>query len=482
MRRRPLLVLAALVLCGCGGPAPVAVPPDAPAGSAPFNLAHLDYLGEDVVLGRDTLRFVHIYAEAPDFHFVGDADEGIACVDDVARAAVVYLRHFELTGDADSRRKAVKLLRFVRHLQAESGLFYNFVWDRALRINTEHENSAAREVSWWTARAVWALGTGARVLAESDPAEAQAAAEAVRRVEPHLDRLLARYGEVADEDGRPFPQWLLYETAADATSELLLGLVALERAEPSLNGARRVRQFADGLVRARFGSLAAFPYGGHASWRGGWHGWGNSQTQALAEAADHGLVGDEALGSAEAEARTLYARLLVEGFLHEMSYETGASRPFEQIAYDLRPAVVGLVRLHEATGEAGYATMAGLAASWFLGNNPAGRVMADPQTGRGYDGILDSTRVNPNAGAESTIEAQLSLLEAGRYPEAARWLRARAEPPRSAVLDGRPVRLRVFALAGSQPDRAVVVLDAERDSSFVLSGAEAERLLRTAAP
>ncbi len=476
-------LLALLVPCGCAGPAPTAAPAAPAAVASPFNLAHLDFLGEVVVHGGDTLRFVHIYAEAPDWRFVGDDDEGMACVDDAARAAVVYLRHFEGTGSAASRRKGTALLRFVRYMQAESGLFYNFVWDRALRINTEHENSVAGDApTWWTARAVWALGVGARVLAEADPVEARAASAAVRRVEPHLDALLARYGETADEGGRTFPQWLLMGTASDATSELLLGLLALERAAPTADGARRVRQFADGIARARFGSLATFPYGGHASWRGGWHGWGNGQTQALAEAARYERAGPDALASARAEAQTLYARLLVEGWLHEMTYETGASRAFEQIAYDLRPAVVGLLRLYEADPEPRYATMAGLAASWLTGNNAAGAVMADPATGRGYDGILDSTRINPNAGAESTIEAQMTLLEVGRVPEAARWLHAHAEPPRSAVVGRRPVRLRVFTVSGPRPERAVVVLDVAADTSFVVTGAEAERLLRDAAP
>jgi len=472
------LVLVAVVLAGCA--ARVASPPDRDPGLGSVNLAHLDFLGEDVPLGGDTLRIIHIYADAPDFRFVGDADEGFACVDDAARAAVVYLRHFETTGTQSSRLKAVRLLRFVRHMQAESGLFYNFAWDSSLRINTEHQNSVAVEVSWWTARAVWALGEGARVLRTSDPAEAAAAEAAVRRVEPHLDRLLAHYGEMADEDGRSFPQWLLYETAADATSELTLGLIALQRAAPTPEGATRIRQFTDGMARLRFGNLSEFPYGGHASWTGGWHGWGNSQTMALAQAARFGFADPEALASAQAEASTLYARLLVEGVLHEMTYATGESRRFDQIAYDVRPMAVGLVRLFEATGDPRYATLAGLAASWFTGNNPAGVVMADPANGRGYDGIRDSTLINPNAGAESTLEAQMTLLEVGQYPEAARWMTARATAPRNVTVDGRTLRIRVFTAAGPRPDRAVVVLDPAANTSRVLTGSDAARFMSTA--
>ena len=475
-----LLVLAACLLGACASPQRAAVPaaPRASAAVGP-NLAHLDFLGEDVVLAGDTLRFIHIYAEAPDWRFVGDDDEGIACVDDAARAAVVYLRHFETTGSARSKRTAVKLLRFVRHQQAPSGLFYNFVWDRALRPNTDYQTSVATDVSWWTARAVWALGTGARVLATADPAEAAASLAAVRRVEPHLDALLARYGETADAGGRAFPQWLIARTAADATSELLLGLVALEQAAPTPAGTRRARQFADGIGRLRFGSLAASPWGGHAAWTGGWHGWGNSQTQALAEGVRARVLESSALASAVAESETLFARLLVEGWLHEITYETAgapaAERAFDQIAYDVRPAAVGLVRVHEATGDARWGVMAGLASAWFAGDNPARTVMADPASGRGYDGIIAPDRINPNAGAESTIEAQMTLLEVSRDAVAAPWMRATSEPPRSATRDGRSLRVRVWTAPSGR--RAVVVLDASADRSSVHVGADADAFL-----
>lgn len=480
---RLALALTFLSLSACAPSVPATAQPAAPARATPawFNLAHLDYLGEDVVVARDTMRLIHIYSEAPDWRFVGDDDEGIACVDDVARAAVVYLRHYETTGSADSRRKAVRLLRFVRHLQAPSGLFYNFVWDRELRINTEHANSLADEVTWWTARAVWALGVGAETLAASDPAEAAASLAAIRRIEPHLDRLLARHGETAvrpesGDPGRPtsapFPLWFVAEIGADATSELLLGLVATERAAPTAAGARRVRLFADGLAQTRRGDLATFPYGGHASWPGSWHGWGNSQTQALAEAAAAGLTDPSALASARGEAETLYAHLLVEGWRHEMHYPTGGARTFEQIAYMVRPVAVGLLRLHEATGETHYATLAGLAASWLTGNNVAAAVMADPATGRGYDGIQSPTSVNPNAGAESTIEAQFTLLEVSRVAVAARWLGAVAGAPATVVLDGRTLRARSFR--ATDGTHALVVLDPAANRSTVLTGDAAD--------
>ncbi|GIV60508.1 MAG: hypothetical protein KatS3mg043_1597 [Rhodothermaceae bacterium] len=234
--------------------------------------------------GTATLALVHIYAEAPTYAWVADDDEGASALDDVARAAVVYLRHLRVhrRRPRPGTGRAAPAL-FVLYMQREDGLFYNFVWDNTLRINTEHPNSRADAFAFWAARAVWALGTGARVLAGVNPALAEACAAAIRRTYPHLDALLARYGQTFARDGLTYPRWLVHETAADATSELLLGLTSLQRTAPDPALQQRIDRFAEGLARMQYGSMNRFPWAAHASFLGEWHGWGNSQTQALAE-------------------------------------------------------------------------------------------------------------------------------------------------------------------------------------------------------
>ena len=46
---------------------------------------------------------------------------------------------------------------------------------------------------------------------------------------------------------------------------------------------------------------------------------------------------------------------------------------------------------------------------WFTGVNDANRPVYDPPTGRTYDGIVGPGKVNPNSGAESTIEGLFAL-------------------------------------------------------------------------
>jgi len=121
-----------------------------------------------------------------------------------------------------------------------------------------------------------------------------------------------------------------------------------------------------------------------------------------------------------------YSRLLLHGYVKERDLaRSGSTAEFEQIAYGVRPMVVTLLRLYEATKKEEYLALAGLSASWLTGNNAATATMYDETTGRGYDGIRDSNSVNLNSGAESTIEALHSLLEIERYPEARRFLHYR---------------------------------------------------------
>src|SRR5215207_6219967 len=63
------------------------------------SLEHLMHLTEPVTIDGREMAIVHIYSEYPDYEWVDDADEGISAVDDVARAAVLYLWEFERTGD-----------------------------------------------------------------------------------------------------------------------------------------------------------------------------------------------------------------------------------------------------------------------------------------------------------------------------------------------------------------------------------------------
>ena len=414
-----LLSVFLLSFIGCQNHVP------APADLKLVNLAHLNHLYENVVIDGKEMGIIHIYAEYPDYAWVDAHNEGIACVDDVARAAVVYLRHFEITGDTTSLKRARKLLDFCLYMQAEDGQFYNFIYaDHS--INREGETSF-KSFGWWAARGVWALGEGYRIHQELDPEYAETLKRHLEKTYTHIDTLLTHYPEVEDFDGFKAPKWLLYNSAADATSELMLGLAAFAQVSGDAKVKDYLKTFARGLMEMQSGDKDTLPYGLFLSWKNVWHGWGNSQTQALAQASK--VIQDKEIQQAAVrEAGSFYPHWMERGFPRELEFvfeDTIRAKKvtqFDQIAYAVRPAVVGSLMLYELTQEERFAELAGDLATWFFGNNPANQKMYDPETGRCFDGILSESEINRNSGAESTIEALYAILEVEANPIARRKL------------------------------------------------------------
>lgn len=379
------------------------------------NLAHLNHLYEEVTIGGRPMAIVHIYSEYPDYKWVDAGNEGIACVDDAARAAVVYLRHFEITGDNSSLRRARRLIDFCRYMQAEDGLFYNFIFaDHS--INREGKTSY-KCLGWWTARGVWAMGEGCRVFRDRDPAYARLLQQHVQKTFAHLDTLLQHYPAMDTINGFNVPRWLLYNSAGDATSELMLGLAAYYRATNDPRGKTYLEKFGEALVAMQLGDENRFPFGAMLSWQDRWHGWANGQTQALGTIAKL-VQREDFLAAAKREAAYFYPYLQQEAFPREMQLARDSvqirvvkTEHYSQIAYALRPMIVGALRVAESTNDPRFAELAAELAQWFFGKNAAQAQMYDPQTGRGFDGILSEREINRNAGAESTIEALYAILE-----------------------------------------------------------------------
>jgi hypothetical protein len=93
-----------------------------------------------------------------------------------------------------------------------------------------------------------------------------------------------------------------------------------------------------------------------------------------------------------------------------------------QIACSADAQLQGLLRTGDAAGRVGLLDLAGIAAAWYFGNNPAEVPMYDPATGRTFDGIEQDAppdepqRVNVNSGAESTISRPAVDARARRPP------------------------------------------------------------------
>jgi hypothetical protein len=376
------------------------------------NLDHLRHLTESVTIDGRAMAIVHIYAEYPDYEWVGDSDEGISAVDDVARAAIVYLWEYERTGQTTNLDSARQCLDFVRYMQADDGEFYNFVTDRSGTIN-QTGGTSFKSLGWWAMRALWALGEGVRVFDTVDPAYADELSEAYLKTEAALSNTLGNYGQTTNIHGFEVPAWIPGGESTVA-SVGLLGLSAYYQARPNRTTADSITKIADGIAAYRLGTDSEYPFGTHparANAPGFWHNWGAHMPHALVMAG-MALDRQDWIESAAAANSFLLRHLAFEPFRHigVVPYR------LEQIAYGTNMLVQAYAALYQATGDEQYARYAGLAASWYFGNNMAGVPMYDPATGRTFDGINGpvSWRVNRNSGAESTIEGLMSMIAVAR--------------------------------------------------------------------
>ncbi len=391
--------------------------------SSPVNFKHLEHLTEKIELYGDSVSIVHIYSNYPGYKWIDakeSGSEGIACVDDAARAAVVSLRSFEFTHDSSKLAEARSLLRFVLAMETEDGEFYNFVL--ADHTINRTGKTSYKSFGWWAARGVWSMSLGYRIFKDVDTSFAFRLKDGITRTFPHIEALMKKYGETKNAGQLQIPEWLVYESGADVSSELLMGLTEYYRVTHDPGVREYIKKLADGLMVMQDGDAATFPYGLHRSWETMWHMWGNGQTQSLAGAGV--VLNDSAMiRSAEREAQGFYSRLLIQGYMKELDIaHPDSSVNRDQIAYGIRPIAVGLLRLYDATKNEIYLKMAGLAASWLFGNNIARQQMYDIESGRCFDGIMDSLTFNKNSGAESTIEALHTLVEIDKYPLAKKYL------------------------------------------------------------
>ena len=105
---------------------------------------------------------IYIYSEAPDYHVVGAKDEGFTCVDDVARAALVYARNKNILSDTASQNKLFHLVHFILEMQSDNGYFYNFILPGDV-INKNGKTSQ-NNANWWSWRAFQTLAEVSQVI------------------------------------------------------------------------------------------------------------------------------------------------------------------------------------------------------------------------------------------------------------------------------------------------------------------------------
>lgn len=381
------------------------------------NTAHLDHLYQEVVAGNDTLGTIWIYCEAPDYHHVGDEDEGFTCVDDVARALVFYCREYKQYPSPDILKKIRSLTAFVLYMQAPNGNFYNFMLPDN-EINTTHQNSVAIP-GWWTWRAVWALSE-LNLLKEAQLADLQTRSRTlVDSLVVKMEGLCPNPADTVVFDGIPVPACFTETLGADQAGVILIALANHYQVAPSPRLKDLMLSIGNLVLRMQLGDADTWPYGAFLSWRNYWHAWGNLQAYGLLFAGKT-IQHQPFIDAGLREVRHFYPYFLEKGQFAGFKAVQEADNlnmqefnQFPQIAYNVRPMVFASLEAFSITDDSTYFQTARSLSDWLSGANPAGERMYDPSTGRTFDGIISPEQINRNSGAESTIEALLTIQAYG---------------------------------------------------------------------
>lgn len=311
---------------------------------------------------------VAVYASADDDTIVAREAgfEGVACVDDAARALELYCDLYRSTGLDWTRRWSEGLADFVLAMQEDDGRWINFIRDWEGTPNREGRTSVAFATSFWQARAMLSLARASDVLDDS-------------RIGAALERGL----EHLFTD--PVP--------ADVRSLHILAVLAMMRdgshreLRPVLSG------WCDELVAcSNDGVLMNSPME-----RGEPHLWAHFEESALADASV-ALQRPDLLAVARRSAEALYSDVITSGF------DRPAISPF-----DVATSYDAMTRLGNASGDPRFTEFATKAREWFAGRNPPGLAVYDRLKGRVADGI-DDGQLNQNSGAESNIVAAQTLM------------------------------------------------------------------------
>ena len=440
------VLVATPQLTVAAAPVPAAAP--APAAAAPLagrltNLDHLDFLGDEVSPPQQDGHTTYQLDSRPDigvlwtyadhradgsYRRVGGGTydaatdtygQGAFNADDIARAAVVYLRDWRQTGSASSRQAAFQMLRGLTYLQTASGPNSGNVvlWmqpDGTLRPSAEPKelpDPSDSDASYWLARTVWALGEGYTAFEQDDPAFAGFLKQRLDLAVAAVDRqVLDADGTYLDIDGTRTPAWLVAD-GADASAEAVLGLASYVRTGGTAEARHVLARLSDGIAQQSGGDARSWPFGGVLPWarsRSDWHAWSSQMPAALAQASK--ALGDTRLArTAALDSFTFDPWMLTSGGPDNGRLPSRADA--SQIAYGVDSRVQSLL----ATGGAAD-DLAGIVAAWFFGANASHAPTYDPATGVTFDGVAPDGTVNRNSGAESTIHGLLTMLALDAHP------------------------------------------------------------------
>jgi len=328
-----------------------------------YILNHLIYLTDTFYDSKtkSDIPYINIYSKIIDGHYqhIPAPDEGISCVDDVARAIILAFELFEFFNNKEARTFALRMLNFIEYMTDEDGYVTNFIFsssgDRKLGIPSSYKGGM-----WWSARAKWALSKAYKVT--------------------HDDKYLNLYRKIK----------ISREYGNDIAG--LLVLAELELDELKDNDLVQI------LIDKIINSIDSGGYFKHVKDEQETHMWGYHELEAVAKVAknkNHANLMKYCIATLNT--------LVIDQVRNKYYYSYPDRKTDGLCAYCVSPFIRGLYEMYLTTTNEKVLNLLNNSINWFYGDNNYKTTFYDNKTGRCLDGIHEG-RVSTNTGAESAVE------------------------------------------------------------------------------
>jgi glycosyltransferase involved in cell wall biosynthesis len=319
-----------------------------------------------------------------------DIDSGYT-LDDNARALIAICQHYQLTGDKSDLKYIKKYLKFLKFCFHPDNHFLNYVNENLLFTEQNYQTNLEDS----NGRAIWALGFLISNNAILPP-------KLGLKANKIIDKFLINSNSIHSTRAMAF---------------IIKGLYYRNLANPSVENKLYIKVLADKMIQM---------YRHHTDENWQWfEGYLTYANSILSEAilcawivtrdTTYKEIAQESFGFLLSKIMNGNKINVIsnKGWLHkgqELNLEMkGGEQPID-VAY----TIITLGKFYDEFQNEDYLDKMKTAFSWFLGNNHLNQIIYNPCTGGCYDG-LESTYVNLNQGAESTVSYLMARLTIEKY-------------------------------------------------------------------
>ena len=401
------------------------------------NTSHLDHLFQKINVNGREMGILYFNSTYPDYKYADNPGLGIANVSDASQGIIFYIKYYKQHKDTSIINKIKLLTNFLLYMQDGNGFFTNYIWDNYSKNISSQISTASPNM--WSWKAIYSLSEAYNFFSKVDPKFSEEIIKPLQLSITATRKWLIKNKSDSTQNfgGFRLPTWLPNNTEADQAAMIVKGFLSYySEAHDSLIKIQIIH-LCSGIIGMQAGTGREFPFYGYLTNMNNWKQDDQYQAEAMLKAGKLFNMPDY-ITSAQKEIWDFYPYLIKGGYLYKTSVnllpDTSVlvdSVKYPQMPSGILPFVTASVIAYNYAKDMGSASVAGLLANWFLGQNPSGMPIYNYKTGVCFNKIITENNIDKNSGAQATINALQTFLEIDKVPLAKRivWNYIQNHPP-----------------------------------------------------